>query len=564
MYYELFVNATLLLSSLYVANYLFRKPSSAWSYEIGLGLYLGIVSVLLLEFGGSPASPFFPAFYLIPILLGMLYSNIRAAAIASAIAAVWLIYRFPEQGGEIMAIETAVVAAAAGGVGRLAAGRWMKLAGMSLLSIVAIVWSGAVRDNRADWVVESVAAACFLVFLIVGESLLRQDLKRKTLVLEYTYLTQHDMLTGLLNFQTFQARLQTLLAERRRVCFVLIDCDDVKSLNTEQGFHTVDGTLKKVANLLRAYFPDAMLMGRYGSDEFAVVFPVPDKLSKKLSEVLDTQIPEIADIQLSYGYAVFPDEEQDAGAFVTLVQKRMLETKRRLWLQREAHWLHNERLKAVGELAAGMAHEIRNPLTTVKGFMQVSKQNDFDVSPYYDIIMHEIKRMSDLTAEFLQFSKPSAHRPTKLSIQECVQAAVQLTESDAVSHGHQVAVAADGAPLFALLEKDKIVQVLVNVIRNAIDAMSESGSGTISIAVAPRGEYGLIEITDTGCGIPESHMDRLFQPFFSTKDKGTGLGLSISQKIINEHGGYISVRSKPGTGTTFTIRLPLTERSADI
>ncbi|MCI3923697.1 ATP-binding protein [Paenibacillus sp. TRM 82003] len=563
MYYELISHASLLLASLYLCSFLFRKPSTAWSYQLVQGMYLGAVSALLFQVEDASPSTLVPGYYLIPIFIGSVLANVRASFVAAAAVAGWLWLRYPEGFGAWAALETVVSALAVGWIVRVGKGRWTKLAGASVVATLAIGLSVSARDG-ASWTWDGPSIFGFLVLFVAGEALVRFDLQRRTLVREYTYLTQHDMLTGLLNFQTFQARLQTLLSEQRRVCFVLIDCDDVKSLNTEQGFHSVDGTLKKVANLLRAFFPDALLMGRYGSDEFAVVFPVPDKLSKTLAEVLDTQIPDIADIQLSYGYAVFPDEERDPLSFITLVQKRMLETKRRLWLQREAHWLHNERLKAVGELAAGMAHEIRNPLTTVKGFLQVSKQNKYDIWPYYDIIMHEIKRMSDLTSEFLQFSKPTAHQPTKSSIQECVQAAVQLTESEAVSHGHQLSAHTDAEPLYALLEKDKIIQVLVNLIRNGIDAMGEgSGGGSLAITVYPRGEYGLIDIADTGCGILDEHMDKLFQPFFTTKDKGTGLGLPISQKIINEHGGYISVRSKVGAGTTFTIRLPLQGRAVD-
>jgi diguanylate cyclase (GGDEF)-like protein len=537
-------------------------PAAAWPVQTLHGLFLGYISGLLLAFQGVSDHDPMLSFYLVPILIGAIHGSKRIAIIAS-IAASASLFVGTHGGGQyaVLALVTILIGIGSGFIVRLRIRRWLQLACLSALSLsMTFAIPGFISGMRSSWEDGLGFAVWFVAVLIASDVFVRLDASRRALMTEYTYLTQHDLLTGLLNFQTFQARLQTLLAKQQNVCFILIDCDDVKSLNTEQGTHSVDGTLKKVAHLLRVYFPDALLMGRYGSDEFAVVIPAPEELTKTLNEVLDMKIPEIADIQLSYGYAVFPDEEDEASAFITLVQKRMLETKRRLWLQREAHWLHNERLKAVGELAAGMAHEIRNPLTTVKGFLQVSKQNNYDVSSYYDIIMHEIKRMSDLTAEFLQFSKPAAHCPSKISIQDCVRAAAQLTEPEVTRNGHQLHLQTEETPLFSLLEKDKIVQVLVNIIQNGMDAMGEKGDGVLTVSVFPRGEYGLIDITDTGTGIPERNLDRLFEPFFSTKAKGTGLGLSISQKIITEHGGYISVRSKEEAGTTFTIRLPLAER----
>ncbi|TLS53627.1 diguanylate cyclase [Paenibacillus antri] len=563
---ELVVNASLLISGLYIGSLLFRltpQSMASWRTSMSFGLYYGVVAAALLAFNQEGAGDGSRSFHLVPVAIAALHGSPRAAAIAAGFQLL-LGWALPGVGLDArVALETAVVglgAAAIAAVAKRRASAWAWTATLVAGSqLVGAVLDGAPREGR--WWEAVVFASGILLVLWGADSFIRKERERKALMTEYTYLTQHDLLTGLLNFQTFQARLQPLLAEGNRVCFILIDCDDVKSLNTEQGFHTVDGTLRNVANLLRAYFPDALLMGRYGSDEFAVVFPMPDDLPARLEKTLETQIQELSDIQLSYGYAVYPDEAKDPSAFIALVQRRMLETKRRLWLEREAHWLHNERLMAVGELAAGMAHEIRNPLTTVKGFLQVSKQNGYNVSEYYDIIMHEIKRMSDLTVEFLQFSKPSAHRPSLISIQECVQAAVQLTESEITRNGHQLQLQAEEMPLMALLEKDKIIQVLVNVVRNGIEAMEEGG-GTLAIAVYPRGEFGLVDVTDTGGGITDEHLMRLFQPFFSTKSKGTGLGLSISQKLINEHGGYISVRSKVGIGTTFTIRLPLADRDA--
>ncbi|WP_199617332.1 ATP-binding protein [Paenibacillus alkalitolerans] len=557
---ELFVNAAILICGLYIGSQLFRHsivPQSPRWPRIYYGCFLGLIGSVLIHFhaniGELPID-----FSIVLVLLASIYcgwsGSITAAVVTGSTIATIGQFTSHVSFNAVIPLVTAVIGCllAQWNVHRFVQWSAMVLIAFILQSLAVVLQT----DNYENlWTSLPLYGLSLASVAFAADTFVRYDNSRRILATENTYLTQHDLLTGLLNFQTFQSRLQQLLANNRNLLFVLIDCDDVKSLNTEQGFHTVDGTLRNVANLLRVCFPDALIMGRYGSDEFAVVIPKSEGITEVLHEALEQQIPKQADIQLSFGYAVYPDEEKDPIAFVTLVQRRLLESKRRLWLQREAHWLHSERLKAVGELAAAMAHEIRNPLTTVKGFLQVSRKSNYNIASYYDIIMHEIKRMSELTAEFLQFSKPVVHSPKLIPLQDCVLAGIQLTESDITSHGHHLHIVAEEEPLYAWLDKDKMVQVLLNVIRNGIEAMDESGA--LTIAVARRGEYGIIEIADTGRGIPENHLDRLFQPFFSTKSKGTGLGLSICQRIVSEHGGYISVRSKVGVGTSFTIRLPL-------
>lgn len=534
----------------------FRRYELEWQ-----GAFFGLVGALMLALGGE-ASASYGSGFLAPIALSALRGKPGPPLIAGAVTTLACV-ALAGQGTAATAVwETAAVGL---GASLAAIGiRHQPASWIALPAFMAAAAAGSAAWRSGGWSLDwgSLAgyAAWTCAVLLLSEWIQRTERARRALLDEYTYLKQHDMLTGLLNFQTFQDKLQAILREEgHRVCFILIDCDDVKSLNSVQGFQTVDGRLKRVAELLREHFPEANLIGRFGSDEFAVLLPQPVGGETALERILDEQIPKQADIRLSYGWAVYPDEEQDPGAFVSLAQRRMLETKRRLWMEREAHWLHSERLMAVGELAAGMAHEIRNPLTTVKGFLQVSKQNSYNVADYYDIIMHEIKRMSDLTGEFLQFSKPTALSPSLLTLQECVQAAIQLTESEIAKNGHQLHIHAEETPVQAFLEKDKLVQVLVNLIRNGMDAMAER-SGALTVSVYSRGEFGFVDVTDTGGGISDDHLVRLFQPFFTTKSKGTGLGLSISQRIINDHGGFISVRSKVGVGSTFTIRLPLADR----
>lgn len=226
--------------------------------------------------------------------------------------------------------------------------------------------------------------------------------------------------------------------------------------------------------------------------------------------------------------------------------------KREVWLKREEHMLRSEKLRLVGELAAGMAHEIRNPLTTVRGFLQIAKESRYNIEPWYDVLMEEITRVSELTGEFLQFSKPHAMNFRIQPLRDCVQRVVSLMESEAILLGHQLQLEWDPT-VQILMDKDKIVQVLVNLVKNAFEAMETQG--TVSIRVSRDNGNACLTVSDTGPGIPEGHLEQIFHPFFTTKKNGTGLGLAICQKIIQDHGGIIEIEST-SQGTAFHISFP--------
>ncbi|WP_325176601.1 two-component system sensor histidine kinase NtrB [Paenibacillus alkalitolerans] len=219
-------------------------------------------------------------------------------------------------------------------------------------------------------------------------------------------------------------------------------------------------------------------------------------------------------------------------------------------------YYRSEKLRLIGELAAGMAHEIRNPLTTVKGFLQLAKSNN-DLDKWYKLIMDEINRMNDLTAEFLLFSRPSQSSMKILPIQACIERVIQLTVSEASKLGHQLYSEMEVGELYMLMDRDKIVQLFLNLIKNAFEAMEVSG--TVAIKVTRDKQSAVVEVRDTGKGIPASQMNKLFDPFYTTKEYGTGLGLSICHKIVQDHQGTIDVQSVVNSGTVFTITFPLAD-----
>ena len=140
----------------------------------------------------------------------------------------------------------------------------------------------------------------------------------------------------------------------------------------------------------------------------------------------------------TYGHALYPEDGQNENTLLSAAEERLNEKKTIQILKREEHMLRAEKLRLVGELAAGMADEIRNPLTTIKGFLQIAKEQDYNIERWYPLIMDEVTRMSELTSEFLQFSRPHVTKFKTQSIQECILRVIQLTSPRALLSGHEI------------------------------------------------------------------------------------------------------------------------------
>jgi two-component system, sporulation sensor kinase E len=216
-----------------------------------------------------------------------------------------------------------------------------------------------------------------------------------------------------------------------------------------------------------------------------------------------------------------------------------------------------EKMATVGKLAAGIAHEIRNPLTTVKGFLQVLEYRlqsglmDEEIQ-YVQMMMNEIERVNALVAELLLLSKPHKLEWDTFTIQELVAEIETWIQSQVSEHGVQCTFdLRQETPISG--DRDMIRQLFLHLIKNAVEAMDQSGVLTIAARELP--ERVEIDIGDTGPGIPYYLFDKIFDAFYTTKEKGTGLGLAICQRIVTDHGGQIRVSSK-GFGTTFTVSLP--------
>ena len=220
----------------------------------------------------------------------------------------------------------------------------------------------------------------------------------------------------------------------------------------------------------------------------------------------------------------------------------------------------NERLAMIGQIAAGTAHEIRNPLTSIKGFLQMFLQsfseNGMDRErTYTEIMLTEINRINSLVSEFLLLSKPRDVQYAIVDLNTVFEEILPIVESQALLYGIEVQFSSRGQLPLVVGDTELLKQVFINICKNGIEAMGEQGTLHISHHVDPEGDKVSIDIKDTGPGIPLYIIDKIFDPFFTTKEEGTGLGLSVCQKIIHDIGGQIRVSTK-GYGTTFHILLP--------
>ena len=227
----------------------------------------------------------------------------------------------------------------------------------------------------------------------------------------------------------------------------------------------------------------------------------------------------------------------------------------------EVEVLHRERLSALGTLAAAVAHEVRNPLNAISMGLQRLKvefqptDDQEDYSRLTELILGEVHRLNSIVEQFLSLARPLEIKPEALRVQDILNEVATLVEGEAQQSKVQIRVVAPLTlpPLKA--DHEYFRQTLLNLILNGLQAMPEGGTLTLE-AKTSNGNF-LIAVTDTGTGITAENQRRIFEPYFTTKAKGTGLGLAVSRRIIEAHGGTITVFSEPGQGCRFTISVPI-------
>jgi PAS domain S-box-containing protein len=220
---------------------------------------------------------------------------------------------------------------------------------------------------------------------------------------------------------------------------------------------------------------------------------------------------------------------------------------------------HLEILADIGRMTAGTIHEIRNPLTSINGFIQLlqiraSRQQDQTAVGYCQLVANEITHINNILSDFLTMAKPQENKSDSIDIVRVADDVLSLLYGEARLFHVELSRRLPDTPLYVAGNADKLKEVLVNICRNAFQAMLPGGKLTLSVRETA-GQIR-IEIADTGHGMAEATIADIFKPFYTTKENGTGLGLAICQSIIHDHGGKILVESELGKGSTFTLLLP--------
>jgi PAS domain S-box-containing protein len=302
--------------------------------------------------------------------------------------------------------------------------------------------------------------------------------------------------------------------------------------------------------------------------------PAPDLLGRTIHDALpapaaaaiqgyiDQALAERRVLHVEYSLAIDDREIWFMGTVSPILEDAVFWVGRDITEERSlrTRLAQSEKLSALGELAAGMAHEINNPLAAVAGTAELALRGELspELREDLNLIRREAARAGEIVKAVLRFSRQREPSLEPLDLAEVIDEALALRGDRLTSHG--VALEWDGAPALQVLgDRDQLLQVFMNLINNAVDAMKGNGGGRLRIAVADLGGRVQACVEDSGPGIPATVLPRIFDPFFTTKPtgEGTGLGLSVSHSIVADHGGELAAENLPGGGARFCLALPI-------
>jgi two-component system sensor histidine kinase PilS (NtrC family) len=448
----------------------------------------------------------------------------------------------------------------------------------SSLYLLPVIAASMIRSRRVALQVAGLSSTLYLGLVLAQyvDAGLPELVKRFTPVVELPTISvaRYTVATNLGGFFAV-ALLAGSLAESLRSAgarleYASHEIRDLRKFNENvinsllSGLVTTDAdgrilTFNRAASVILG-IPSAQAIKR---DAIAVL-QLPDDTRARLGMLSDTRTLKIdtqhrrgegrsIDLGLTISPLAFPDGR--AGflfTFQDVTDVRRLERNARL----------QQRLAAVGEMAAGIAHEIRNPLASMSGSIQVLRQeltlND-EQAQLMDIVLRESERLNETIKSFLAYARPQRFALARLDVRKVVQDAALLLRNSAEVHEHHtidVDVSAD--PVWCEADENQIRQVIWNLATNGLRAMAQGGRLLLTAATANDGSGAtLLTVQDQGRGIPPEDMDAIFQPFHSSFEKGTGLGLAIVHRIVTDYNGTITVSSRVGEGTVVTVRLPI-------
>lgn len=286
--------------------------------------------------------------------------------------------------------------------------------------------------------------------------------------------------------------------------------------------------------------------------ELTATLRIPDIQESPIDSEIDCRLTTGRRLHLTVSASRLPD----GGSVVLLKDQSEI-------AQLRKQVVRSQRLATVGQLAAGVAHEVRNPLSSIKGFATYFKERYRKVpedQQIADLMIQEADRMNRVVGQLLEFARPLSIQKSELTVSELVQDAIQLVARKAAEGGLTIdSRTADDLPVL-MADADKIRQVLLNLFLNSIDAMEPGGRLSV-VAMGHNAKGGVeIQISDTGRGIEATHLPHVFDPYFTTKSAGTGLGLAIAHNIMEAHGGEIRIHSRVGEGTRVSLIFPAADK----
>ena len=264
------------------------------------------------------------------------------------------------------------------------------------------------------------------------------------------------------------------------------------------------------------------------------------------------------DLGVSVSFAHRNDEIGDLGRNFNHMVEQLRESRVEIERMHRTQMSRAEHFATLGELATGLAHEIRNPLAGIAGVIEIIGRDLPSTSPARAVVKdvrQEIARINHIVTDLLQTARPHPPKVRKSDLNTTVEHAVMLGRQQGLAKSVEITLHKDPSLPEVEHDSDQIHQVLLNLLLNALQAIDLNGK--IAVSVERRDENAVIEVADTGRGIPADHLPNIFRPFYTTKGDGTGLGLSLARRIIEDHQGRIDVTSTVGKGTTFAVVLPL-------
>jgi len=262
-------------------------------------------------------------------------------------------------------------------------------------------------------------------------------------------------------------------------------------------------------------------------------------------------------LNVAVSFARRNDEIGDLGRNFNHMMQQLRESRQEIEILHRTQMSRAEHLATLGELAAGLAHEIRNPLAGIAGVIEIIGRDLPSTSPARAVVKDvrlEIAQINRILTDLLETARPHPPRICRSNLNTTVEHAVMLARQQVFSK--PIKIELQKAPDLPEVEhdSDQIHQVLLNLLLNAVQALE--GAGTVRVEVGSRDDCASVVVSDTGRGIPAQHLPNIFRPFYTTKGNGTGLGLSLARRIVEEHHGRIEVSSAVGKGSKFTVLLP--------